>query len=67
MSSTDTYEPDIIIYPFHAPMPDMDDLYHVRCSKHPGFYGCYTLEEAGAYVQEHLRMHSRLRREHAGD
>lgn len=56
------YEPDIIIYPFHGSMPDMDDLYHVRCSKHPGFAGCFTLAQAGEEVQRHMRAHADLLR-----
>jgi len=65
--TTSDYEPDIIIYPFHGTMPGMPDLYHVRCSRHPEFAGCFELAQAGDEVQHHMREHGREANHGTGD
>lgn len=54
---TSDYTPEVIIYPFHGRVPDMNDLYHARCTLHPRFTPCGTLTEIGREVEQHLEIH----------
>ncbi len=45
------------VYPFHARIDDMPDLFHVKCSQHPEFGFCGSEAEAAQARVEHLSTH----------
>lgn len=45
------------VYPFHARIDGMPDLFHVTCSQHPEFGFCGSEAEAAQARAEHLSTH----------
>lgn len=51
--------PDVVMRPFHQPFPNLGQLWHVYCEKHPDFGHCGVEGAAAQVALEHGNKHER--------